>query len=82
MKYLDSKSFLVDAEREDDRFQIWKYGSEYFSYQCMPNENVHTTICTWTSIDEMIHGLTWHEWILNGLKDERLRDKLKAEGIL
>jgi len=74
--YIDSKSFLVDA-REDDYskiFSIWenKDGS-YTSYEYIPDNYPAITVCVWNKLEDLIEGIAWHNWIIDGIKSETLR---------
>ena len=36
----------------------------------------HTTICSWSDENELMEGITWHSWILQGVKDKRFNQNL------
>ena len=79
--YLDSKSFIVDAQGEDGRnlFFAWfnKDNVTITSLEDIPENYPSTTVCVWNSIEELVGGIDWQEWIVAGIKDDRLSELVR-----
>ena len=78
--YTDNKKFLVDSWDEGKRFFAFinrEYGITSVEYcrGSYPN----TTVCEWKSEADFIAGITWYDWILAGVKNKKLKNKIRRK---
>lgn len=79
--YQDSKSFIVEAYEPDaKRFFAWrnKDGSitslEEIAFSYPP-----VTVVSHANIEKFAEAITWHDWILEGVKDEELKKLIEVK---
>lgn len=79
--YLDSKSFIVDAQGEDGRnlFFAWfnKDNVTITSLEDIPENYPSTTVCVWDSIEDFVNGISWQDWIVEGIRTDKLEELVR-----
>ncbi len=73
MVLLESKHAEIQATDEERIFLGWEYEEWWYTTEYSPFDHPHTTLCIWKSQEEMIEGITWHDWILKGVQNDDLR---------
>jgi len=73
-QYIDSKSFLVDAEDWDRHFIAWRNpDGTIISVEILPGNWPWITVCTETDMKTWVESIAWHEWIKEGIQDDKLK---------
>ena len=57
--------------RGENVFVIFKYNQLYFSVET--DYFGGDSVCVWKTIEDMINGICWFDWIIDGISDEALR---------
>jgi hypothetical protein len=78
-KYINSKSFLVDADDDGRHFIAWRNpDGTIISVEIIPGDWPWITACTETDMKTWVETITWHEWIKGGIKDDELKEMVAA----
>jgi len=73
MEYISAKNLLCNAHTDDQSFIIFKCGKKYISVEIYIYAMRESSVCIWDTLNEMISGVTWRNWILNDTDDELKR---------
>jgi hypothetical protein len=78
MKYEDSKNCLIYASDIDDTaiFFVIERDGKYFAFYYCSYSNPAILFNTYDSKQEFIQNITWHDWIIEGIKDEGFKDEV------
>ena len=77
--FLDAKHFLVMSRFSENAFYAFESRSgsiislEYVDIGIPP-----ATMCEWNTRADMVKGITWLDWIIEGIQDEELRKAVEA----
>ena len=82
--YIDSKSFLVEAYDEEWRefFVFINSIDKIVSIERVNGNYPKVTVCEYETLDDLIEDTNWLDYILTGIKNPKLEDKLRAKQII
>ena len=78
MKYIGRKEFLCYAVEDDKTFTIFESNDCYYSHEVLSYDD-EASVVIWDSFEEMVEGITWLDYIIEGIQDNKLK---KAVGEL
>jgi len=73
MILFENKHAEIQANDGERDFLAWEHEEWWYTVESDPLSHPHTTLAIWKSREEMIQGIAWHDWILEGVQDEDLR---------
>jgi len=74
IEFQDSKTLLVDANREDSYFFAWELKDKtVMNIEIQPSDCPSKSIYHYKDIENFVDGTEWYEWIKEGIKDERIK---------
>lgn len=76
MQYSDSKKAVINTEHDNGNtvFLCFEFPDKtYATVETNPFNSPHTTICLWEDFKELCEGVTWHDWIEEGIKDKEFK---------
>jgi len=78
LEFQDSKTLLVDANRDDAYFFAWELKDDsVISIEIQPLDYPSKSMCHYNSIKEFIENTEWHEWIIEGINNEEIQKKVE-----
>lgn len=80
MEYQNRRNFYCNAFDCDEgtNFIIFKHNDQFFSVETKVWAGMENSVAIWDSYEEMLEGITWHDWIKEGITDDKLlNDTLK-----
>ncbi len=74
MIYQNEKNFYCNAfnESSENTFIIFRHNNQFFSVETFVDFGNENNVCIWDSMKEMVDGIAWHDWIVEGILNEEL----------
>lgn len=72
---LNEHNFYCNAfdSPEGQNFIIFEHNGLFFSVETTVWEGMANSVCIWNTYEEMLNGITWHDWIKEGITDDKLK---------
>lgn len=76
-EFIDSKTFLVDAEDLDAGNYFFAFETatkEVYSIEIIPENYPSKSVAIYANLEDFIKATTWQDWLIAGIKDADLKE--------